>query len=487
MLNRKTKNLSTSLRSKGGGKMAVFGVIVSTRGFFPGWLAEEAREQIAKKLEAMGHGCVMVDSGAMPYGAVETYEQAKVCAALFRKERDRMDGILVILPNFGDEIGVASALHEAGLNVPVLIQACDDKPELLDVAHRRDAFCGKLSVCNNLRQYGIPYSLTSLHTCAIDSASFTGDIQRFEKLCRVVNRLRKAKILAVGTRPQPFRTVRFSEKLLQKYGITVIVEDMGKIIADAREFQDENEIKGKISDIGSYVCTMQNTPPEKLGKLARFGLALEKAVERHGADAGAVQCWDVLQNQFGCAACLAMSMLGEKGVPQACEMDVTGALTMLALSLAAGSPAGYLDWNNNYGEDRDMCINFHCSNYPASFIGVKPALGVLDILGTQLGLDNCHGACAAQVRPGPMTFCKITTDDANGRIRAYVGEGEFAGEEVKTFGGPAACRIPNLQKLMRMLCEEGFEHHVSMVRGHVADVIEEAFSKYLGWEVIRHS
>lgn len=466
--------------------MAVFGVIVSTRGFFPGWLAEEARERIFSKLEAMGHEYVAVNRDEMPYGAVETYEQALACAERFKKNRDRIDGLLVILPNFGSEIGVATAIHEADLDVPVLVQACDDKMDLLDVAHRRDAFCGKLSVCNNLRQQGIAYSLTGLHTCDIDSAEFTEDLRRFEKLCGVVNGLRKARILAVGTRPQPFRTVRFSEKLLQKYGVTVFVEDMGNIIAQARELESGDEIEKRVADIRSYAFTAPDTPAEKLERLARFSLSLEKAVDKCGASAGAVQCWDVLQGQFGCAACLAMSMLGEKGIPQACEMDVTGALTMYALSLAAGTPAGYLDWNNNFGDDRDMCINFHCSNYPASFIGKKPELGVLDILGTQLGRDHCYGACTAQVEPGPMTFCKITTDDVNGRIRAYVGEGEFGGADVRSFGGPAVCKVSGLQKLMHMLCEEGFEHHVSMVRGHVADIVEEALSKYMGWDVIRH-
>jgi L-fucose isomerase-like protein len=466
--------------------MAVFGVIVSTRAFFPGWLAEEAREKITKKLTDMGHEYVMVDRDSMPYGAVETYEQAKVCAELFKRNRDRIDGILVILPNFGDEIGVVNAVREADLKVPVLVQACDDKLDLLDVAHRRDAFCGKLSVCNNLKQYGIPYTLTKLHTCDIDSAEFTEDIDRFARLCKVVNSLKKARILAVGTRPGPFQTVRYSEKLLQKYGITVLVEDIGNIIARARELDNSEEIQKRMDLIRSYAQTAPDAPGEKLEKLARFGLAMEEAVEKSGAVAGAVQCWSVLQNQFGCASCLAMSMLGEKGIPQACELDVTGALTMYALSLAAGSPAGYLDWNNNLGEDRDTCINFHCSNYPASFMGRKPALGVLDILGTQLGYENCYGACTGQVQPGPMTFCKITTDDVNGKIRAYVGEGEFKDTKINSFGGPAACYVPNLQKLMHMICEEGFEHHVSMVRGHVADIIEEALSKYMGWEVLRH-
>ncbi|WP_252891128.1 L-fucose/L-arabinose isomerase family protein [Thermoclostridium stercorarium] len=320
--------------------MAVFGVIITTRGFFPGWLAQDARKQILKKLNGMGHEYVIVDENSMPYGAVQTYEQAKICADLFRKNADRIEGIIVILPNFGDEIAVATAIHEARLNVPVLIQACDDDLELLDVEHRRDAFCGKLSVCNNLRQYGIPFTLTKLHTCSIESEEFTEDIKRFEKLCKTVNNLRRARILAVGTRPGPFQTVRFSEKLLQRYGISVLVEDIGNIISRANEINDIKKIEETVSEIREYVNVPENAPAEKIEKLARFKMALEEAVMANDADCAAVQCWNVLQNQYGCAACLAMSMLGNKGIPHACEMDVMGALTMYALSLASGETPG---------------------------------------------------------------------------------------------------------------------------------------------------
>ena len=466
--------------------MSVFGVIVSTRGFFPGWLAEEAREQIANKLTQMGHEFVMVGKDSMPYGAVQSYEHGKICADLFKKNGERIDGIIVILPNFGDEMGVVTAVYEAGLNVPVLVQACDDDLDLLDVEHRRDAFCGKLSVCNNLKQYGIKYTLTKQHTCKIDSQEFTDDINRFEKICKTVNNIRKARILAIGTRPAAFQTVRFSEKLLQKNGISVLIEDIGNLISDAKKIDDKEKLEKTIAEIRSYANISEDTPAEKVEKLARFQIVLEESVESHDADCAAVQCWNVLQNQFGCASCLAMSMMGEKGIPNACEMDVTGALTMYALSLAAGATAGYLDWNNNYGDDRNTCINFHCSNYPASFMGSKPSVGVLDIIGTQLGYDKCFGSCVGKVKAGPMTFCKITTDDVNGQIRAYVGEGEFVDKPLDTFGGPAVCSVPNLQDLMHVLCEQGYEHHVSMVRGHVADIVEEALTKYLGWEVYRH-
>ena len=100
----------------------------------------------------------MLDEQDTKLGGVETWQHAKACADLFSQHRDRIDGVLVCLPNFGDEKGVADALKLAALNVPVLVQAYPDDLNQLDVQRRRDAFCGKISVCNNLRQSGIPFT-----------------------------------------------------------------------------------------------------------------------------------------------------------------------------------------------------------------------------------------------------------------------------------------------------------------------------------------
>ena len=214
--------------------------------------------------------------------------------------------------------------------------------------------------------------------------------------------------------------------------------------------------------------------------------ALDQLVEELDCDASAVQCWDALENYYGCAACLAMSMMGEAGKPSACESDVMGALTMLAMDRAAGSAPAYMDWNNNIREERDKCLSQHCSNFPRSFFGAPVEIENLDVLSTTLGAENCFGCCKGQVAAGPMTFAKLSTDDFTGRICAYVGEGEFLDEPMPTKGGLACCRIENLQGLMKYICSNGFEHHVAFVRGHVADVLCEAFGKYLGYSVYRH-
>lgn len=470
-------------------KKQTFGLIVTNRSFFPAHLVSEAKSMVLAKLHAMGYEAVSVTEQDTRYGAVASYREAKICAELFQQHRSEISGILVILPNFGEETAVADAISLAGLNVPVLVQACDDEMNNLGLENRRDAFCGKISVCNNLHQRGIPFTLTSTHTCKIGSESFTRDIERFAGVCRVVNGMRGARIAAIGCRPNAFNTVRCSEKILQKNGITVCTEDMANIIAAAKGMDDDAErVRKKLEEIRSYGTIPSGIAPEKVLRQAKLCLALEDCVERYDCVASAMECWDAVQNSYGCATCLSMSMMGEQGRPSACEMDVMGAVTMYAMRLASQTAPAYMDWNNNVDDDRDCCITLHCSNFPKSFFRKESIeISNLDVLSTTIGAEKCFGACKAQVAGGPMTFGKITTDDENGVMKMYVGRGEFLDNPVRTKGGVALCRVKGLQKMLRYICRSGYEHHVAMCRGDVADILREAFSTYFGMEVYTHN
>lgn len=467
--------------------MATFGVIISNRSFFPDHLVKTARKDLLASLEAWGHRAVILSEEDSFAGQVMTSQEARKCADLFIAHAAEIDGVIVTLPNFGEEAGIADCLRMANLNVPVLIQACDDDVNHLELSNRRDAFCGKLSLCNNLYYMGISYTLTTRHTCAIDSDSFHADVTRFAGICNVVRTLKSAKIGAIGARPKPFRTVRYSERILQRHGITVEVEDFSEILAAIDRFRDDERVTEKIKDIRAYADTPTAVEDAKLIKQAKLGLVLEDWMEANGCHASAVQCWDSVEANYGCAACLAMSMMGARNMPSACEMDVMGAVSMLALQAASGNQPLYQDWNNNYADQPNKCINVHCSNYPASVFKEKPRVETLDILGTVLGDDVSFGALKGRVREGGMTFLKIATDDLQGKIKCYLGEGDFTNDPLQTFGGVAVCEVRNLNGLMRYICSNGFEHHVALVHGRVADVLEEALGKYMGFEVYRHS
>ena len=342
-------------------------------------------------------------------------------------------------------------------------------------------------VCNNLYQYGIPFTDTTFHTCKISSDAFRKDIHRFAAVCRVIGGLKHARIGAVGARPGAFQTMRASEKLLQASGITVVPVDMSEILSEAQRMDDRAaSLKSKVAEIKAYGMIPGSVNESKIAAQAKFGIALENWIMKNEIDAAGVQCWESIQKNYGCAACVSMSMLGEKLIPCACEVDVTGVISMYMLALAAGAPPAILDWNNNFGEDRNMCVCTHCSNFPKSFFRNEIEISSLDVLGTTLGQENCFGAVKGKVGAGPVTYFRISTDDAIGLIKTYLGEGEFTGDPYAMDGGIAVTRIPDLQKLMKYLCRCGFEHHVAMVRGNVSDVIREAVETYLGWDLYLH-
>jgi L-fucose isomerase-like protein len=464
-----------------------FGLIVGTRNIFSSKLAAEARETLLKKMDKLGYGYVILPSSETPTGNIETVKDAQKCARLFSDHRDEIDGIIVVLPNFGDELGVVNTINMSKLSVPVLVQACDDDNEKVDVYNRRDAFCGKISVCNNLFQYGIPFTDTTYHTYPLDSDTFEKDIDYFARVCRVVNGLSKARIGAIGARPGAFQTMRASEKLLQASGITVVPVDLSEIFGAAHKIDAKStDLLKKIEEIKDYGKIPSRVKEKKIALQAKFGVAVENWISENEIDAAAIQCWESIQKNYGCASCLTMSMLGEKLMPAGCEVDIAGVVSMYTLMLASGQPPALLDWNNNFGQDRNKCVCTHCSNYPKSFMQNEIEISTLDILGTVLGHEDTFGAIKGKVAPGPFSFFRISTDDVVGNIKAYLGEGEFTSDHYGMDGGIAVTKVNDLQKLLKFICKNGFEHHVAMGRGLVADAIEEAVDNYLGWVLYRH-
>ncbi|HUA61561.1 MAG TPA: L-fucose/L-arabinose isomerase family protein [Verrucomicrobiae bacterium] len=467
-------------------RKVTFGVIVGNRGFFPDHLAKSGRAEMLAAIEKAGYGAVALGPEDSKYGAVETRAEAAACADLFKKHRDAIDGVIVTLPNFGDERAVADTLRLAGLNVPVLVQATPDTPGKMTIKDRRDSFCGKMSVCNNLSQYRIHYSITSKHTEAPDSEDFRHDLDWFAATCRVVRGLKNLRIGAIGARPAAFNTVRYSEKLLEGAGISIETIDLSEILGRIQRMKDADDAaQNKLAQIRKYVSTDQ-VPADALMKMAKLGAVIDGWMAQTQVSISAIQCWTSLEEFFGVVPCTVMSMMSENLMSSACEVDICGVVGMHALQLASETPSALLDWNNNYGDDPDKAVCFHCSNLPKHFFkSVK--MDFQQIIAGTVGRENTYGTCEGIVKAGPMSFARFSTNDREGRIQGYVGQGEFTDDPLTTFGGAGVVHIPRLQELLRFICLHGFEHHVAANLTSVAGAVQEAASRYLGWTVHRHS
>lgn len=465
---------------------STLGVIVGNRDFFPDVLISEARRDLEKLFGELGVEPVWLSPSDSKLGAVETWVDAQKCGELLRKNRERMEGILVCLPNFGDEKGVADSIRLADVNIPILVQAYPDDLDQFGLDRRRDAFCGKISVCNNLRQFGFKYSLTRDHTVSVLDPRFREDLTQFLQVCKVVRGLHRARIGAVGARPNAFNTTRFSEKLFENSGISTNTIDLSEIFGNAGQIADnDNRVKARIEQIHAY-ADASAAPSESLVRMAKFALVLDDWMDALGISATAIQCWSSLQKNFGVNVCTIMSMMSQRMMPSACEVDIAGVISMYALQLASGRPSALVDWNNNYGGNPDKCVLFHCGNWATEFLP-DAKIGTAPILGTTLGEENTVGALHGRTNAGPLTVARVSTDDLTGSICTYVAEGDFTDDPLDTFGTRAVVDVPTLPRLMHVICQHGFEHHAAMSRSHCGNAVADALSRYKGWRTYHHN
>jgi L-fucose isomerase-like protein len=192
-----------------------------------------------------------------------------------------------------------------------------------------------------------------------------------------------------------------------------------------------------------------------------------------------------MEEFLGIVPCTIMSMMSNNLIPSACEVDVCGTISMHALALASETPSALLDWNNNYGDDPNKAVCFHCSNLPKHFFQ-DVRMDFQEIIAGTVGKENTFGTCVGRVKAGPMSFARFSTDDTAGVMRGYSGKGAFTNDPLNTFGGAGVVEIPRLQSLLHYICENGFEHHVAANFSSVAGAIHEASTRYLGWQMYRH-
>lgn len=447
------------------------------RGFFPGELIADARRELAEAVSRNGLEYLMMAPALTRYGGVETLAEGKRFAEFLEENRGKYDGIILCLPNFGDENGALEALRE--VTVPILVQAYPDEPDKMDFSHRRDALCGKIAMCNCLRQRGIRYSLTAQPTVHPLTKEFDEDLRVFAGVCRVVKGMKRLRIGAIGARTTAFKTVRIDEIAMENKGIGVETVDLSQVFARMREVPPE-AVAFQRSIFGKY-RGWEAYPPVKLEQMARLAAVLKDLIEEMELHAVAIRCWPELEQQLQIAPCLAMAELNEHGIPAACEMDVSNAVMMRALSLASDSPVMLLDVNNN-GAQADECILFHCSAIPASFMGGPGQVKEHLMFRKSYGQGSGAGIHVGKILPGEVTFGSLKTEA--GQLRAFVAQGDLTDAPVGKdfFGCGVVLKKEGMDQVLTYLCENGYRHHVAIVKGRWQASVAEALTKYLGYQ-----
>lgn len=457
-------------------------LLIANRGFFPSSVIEDARSEMKRAVIKAGAETLELPVTATKYGAVETREEGAVFASFLSEHHGEYDGVIICLPNFGDENGIKEAIKD--MNVPILLQAYPDEIGKLDFANRRDAFCGKLGLCAVLKQMQVPFVSGEPFVMHPLSAEFEKELGDFVAICRIVKRMKHMRIGVLGARTTAFKSVRFDEGAMESRGADVETLDMTQIFAKIREISDDdlrlNEWKAELWKVSD----MSDTPDYAVINQCKLGVVLENLQKEMALDVMAIRCWSELQYEFKITPCTVMGVLSQRGLPIVCETDVTNAPAMLALNLASDSSTGCLDINNNYGNDPDKCILFHCGPLPIDLLS-EPGHMEEHKMFTKTQGENCSwGVNVGKIKPGTITICGMRTE--NGQARYFVEKAEVVDLPVDTgfFGTYGVIQLNDLQRKLRHMSEEGFRHHAIITQGDQTRRIREALSKYLGYTEI---
>ncbi len=459
-----------------------FALYLGNRGMFPAELQQEARRELTENLRRLGHDVIAMPYEATRAGAVETFEEGRKYAQFLEKNRHAYDGVILALPNFGDENGAMAAFRDC--DKPIFIQAYPDEMDKMAPATRRDSFCGKMSIMDVFVQSDIDFTIQKPHTVAPGSPAFDANIDYFDRLCRVVRAVRNLRVGAIGARTTAFKTVRWDEVALQRHGITSETYDLSELFSRVRKLDDSAPaVTAKRDRLATYTG-WSKTPDASLAALAKLGVAIDDMVRDYSLDAIALRCWMEIEAELGVSPCVILSEMNDRGIAAACELDVANAVMMHALQAASGGPSACLDWNNNYGDEEDKCILFHCGPVPQSMMTAKGNIEEHAILMNSIGSGCTYGCNVGRIRPMPMTYGSLLTRD--GAVLAFLGEGEFTNDPIPDdfFGCAGVADIPGMQEMLLRIGYAGFRHHVSVAEGMVMEPVAEAMTKYLGFQVM---
>ncbi|HBB62052.1 MAG TPA: hypothetical protein DCZ61_09760 [Lachnospiraceae bacterium] len=456
-----------------------FALAFCNRGMMPGELIEGARKDMIEAVTKAGFDYIAMDAALTRFGGIETREEGRMYHDWLKRHEGEYDGVIFSMPIFADENGAIAALQDAG--VPILMQAYPDEIGKMDFAHRRDAFCGKFSVTDVFTQYGVPFTVLKPHVVHPLSDKFQENLHDFAAICRVVNGMKRFNIGCIGARTSAFKTVRFDEITMQKYGINVESFDLSDLFFRVSKMEDEDPaVSDRIEELKNYTNFSQ-VPDKNMHNLAKVSLVIDTYIRDYRLDAFALRCWNEMEEQLRITPCVLLSYFNDRGITASCEIDMCSALCMRAMSLASEKPSAVLDWNNNYGDDENKVILFHCGPVAQSLMTAKGTVTNHKMF-DKTDPGSGWGSNEGRIKAMPTTISNCQTKD--GKIIIYASEAEFTGEPIEPeyFGCAGVCQVPDLQNKLIRLARGGFKHHTTVGEGHMKEILKEAFTTYLHYD-----
>ena len=423
--------------------------------------------------------------GLTPHGMVHSLDEAEAIAEYFQSRK--VDGLILCPLDFGDERSASKVAEKLG--VPVLLYATKEPPGRDDPGLSRvsDSYCGNLSMASGLYRRKIPFHYAGLFFP--DEPAFRAEVETFVRAVAVVKGLTGARLGQVGVRPGTFETVGYDETaMILKFGQNVIYANLVDIVDAVQSLPDDDaRVSATVEDIRARYTTI-TVSDVYLISAAKLEVALTDFWSRNKLSGMAMQCWPSIQRELGISVCTTYGRLTEKGMLTACEADILGALSMMVNYHAAlgGTVPHFVDWTIRHRENPNQLLAWHCGNAPAC-LAREPGQTALrsrrDMLG-ELDVPECDpqaGLSQFQLKPGPVTFCRLAEYD--GRWKMLIATGEIVPSEETLAGTWSWVQVRDHDALYRTLVEEGFIHHASMIHGDQTEALLQA-CKFLAIEPI---
>ena len=462
------------------------GIVAVSRDCFPASLATNRREALVKaykeKFDAK-------DIYECPITIIESEIDMK--NALEDIKKAGCNALCVFLGNFGPEI--SETLLAKYFEGPKMFCAAAEESQKDLMDGRGDAYCGMLNASYNLALRNIKAYIPEYPVG--DAGDCAEMIHEFVPIARAVYALQNLKIISFGPRPQNFLACNAPIKQLYNLGVEIeenseldLFESFNKHAGDERI---DAIVKEMAEDLGSG-----NKIPEVLPKLAQYELTLKDWVEGHKGCrefvALTTKCWPAFQTQFGFVPCYVNSRLAGQGMPVSCEVDIYGVLSEFVGQAVSDDVVTLLDINNSVPKDMyeesikgkfdykftDTFMGFHCGNTctrKLSFHEMK----YQKIMARALPREVTNGTLEGDILPGDITFYRLQST-ADGKIRAYIAEGEVLPVATQSFGSIGVFAIKEMGRFYRhVLIEKNFPHHGAVAFGKNGKALYEVF-KYIG-------
>ena len=452
------------------------------RDFFDESWAMEIRKRTLRALsEIEGIEVIVPNEDLTKGGLVRNDDDAEKVIRLFKDED--IAGVLLGTMTFGDEVA-ALKIAEAFRGMPIMLFGTKEPPFTPDGNRRSDSFCGTLSISSGLHRRNIPFTFVGI--ISPEESAFLRAVEDFARTCSILKGFLGARIGLVGPRPERFETCVFNEvAMINHFGQEVIYVSLGQLFEVMDSIKDDDaQLKAIINEMRAQADTSEVSDKAVLN-MARLELALRRIIKEKKLQALALRCWLEIEEVYGISPCYVLGRLTDSGIMVACESDVYGALTMLIQYLASlrSTPPHFIDWTIQHQEKEDVFLAWHCGNAPPSLVRkeAKVKLRPHSILSRVLGPERTQGTGEFQLRPGPVTICRLIEHE--GKFKILITKGEIMESHQSLRGSWSWVKVEDLDKLYRTLVEEGFTHHASMIHGDYVKPIADA-CKFLGIETV---